>query len=137
VGDVMCARVETFVGDRVVSNEHIAIEKDKITRQAMLGFRPEPPVTLLQLPPKKGDEWTIDSKIGTETMKGKGVVDEEEVEVPAGKFKATKVTIDIETNGMKIKSVCWYAEKTGMVKQFVDLAGNQVTLELEKIVAPK
>lgn len=140
IGEVMCARLETSTAGKdakVVSNEHVAVTDAAVERHATLGFQPDPPVILLKLPAKKGDKWEIDSKVGNETIKGTAEVDEEEVKVKAGTYKTFKVTTDVTTGGMQIKSVCWYAKDVGMVKQDLTFAGNEVKLELEEYTAGK
>lgn len=136
VGETMCAHIETRLNDRVVANEDIAIGKSTVERHAFSGFRPEPPVVLAKFPLKEGDEWLIDSKIGGEEMKGKAVVEKESITVKAGKFETFKVRMEVESNGMTIRSESWYAKGVGMVKQYMDLAGTELTIELEKVVLP-
>jgi hypothetical protein len=67
------------------------------------------PSHFLRLPAKKGDTWTAGKNSYT-------VGEMEEVEVPAGKFKAIPVTNDAELNGQKMKATAWYAPGVGMVK---------------------
>lgn len=135
VGDVLCARLDTLSGDKVVSNEHVTITKNGVERHATLGFRPEPPVLLLKFPLKDKDEWDIDSKVGEETIKGKANVEKEELKIGDKTYDTFKVTTDVKTGTMQIKSVCWYAKDVGMVKQNLNFAGNEVKLELEEFKA--
>jgi hypothetical protein len=68
------------------------------------------PVPLLKLPARPGDTWKTAS--GTATV-GK----EEEIEVPAGKFKAIPVTTERETAGRTVKTTTWLAPDVGVVKR--------------------
>lgn len=136
VGDVLCARLDTLSGDKVVSNEHVTITRSGVERHATLGFRPEPPVLLLKFPLKDKDEWEIDSKVGEETIKGTAKVEKESLTIGEKKYDDVyKVTTDVKTGAMQIKSICWYAKDVGMVKQNLNFAGNEVKLELEEFKA--
>ncbi|HKS16180.1 MAG TPA: hypothetical protein VJU16_02655 [Planctomycetota bacterium] len=76
------------------------------------------PFVRLKLPPAAGDTWEWKGDIGKEkataTFKNEG---EEEVTVPAGKFKAWKVTATVEIAGVKHVGSNWFAPGVGIVKQ--------------------
>lgn len=58
--------------------------------------------------------------------------DEEEVETPAGKFKARKVSSLVKAPGTTVTSTVWYAKGTGAVKilHLVEVGGTKVEEEL-------
>lgn len=66
------------------------------------------PIWLLKSRVRSGDSWDVGDEKRT-------VIDPEEIEVPAGKFKALKVTW--ETQGGKFTS--WYAPNVGELKRVV------------------
>jgi hypothetical protein len=92
------------------------------------------PVPVLKLPAKVGDSWS-----SSESAEGKATVSsthrvaalDEEVEVPAGKFKAIRLetTIDIDGRMLK-KTTTWYAPGVGMVKT-VDSGETERTVVLK------
>lgn len=67
----------------------------------------DPPTCLLKLPAKPGDTWT--DKVVNYT-----VVGEEEVEVPAGKFKAIRLRGGYDNSDAVLNK--WYAQGVGLVK---------------------
>jgi hypothetical protein len=132
----MSARIEASGGSiKGPLSENIVIKADGIFRVAAVDKKVEPPVKLLGLPPKKGDSWKIDAKIGSEKLEGKfesGEVDE--VKVPAGTYKnvVTVTGSDIDANGVKMSMTYYFAKEVGMVKQSLKIAGQEIVLELEK-----
>jgi hypothetical protein len=131
-------KVETLVDDKSVAAEHVLVKEDGVYRTSINGQKPDAPVLFLKLPPKKGDSWTVDTKIQGQDIKGKFTTDEEEVTVPAGKYKTFKVTgKDFQIAGMKTDITYWFAEKVGIVKLSFGVAGTSATLELEKFVEGK
>jgi hypothetical protein len=74
--------------------------------------------TLLKLPYKEGTTWTtIDEKLGDKVTYAYTVGKQEEVEVPAGKYKAIAVEVVIEQLGGETKKVTsWYAAGIGLIK---------------------
>ena len=92
----------------------------------------DPPVTFLKLDAKPGDGWDVDSAAGGLKLKGRFTLKgEEEVEVPAGKFKALRVESDMMVNGRPFKATAWYVREVGMVKS----VNPSRTLELKSISA--
>jgi hypothetical protein len=82
----------------------IAVTSQGLLRVAVNGKPRETPTLLLKTPPKVGTKWHV-GKAQYEVMK------EEEVEVPAGKFKAVRVELrDGEV------STIWFAPNVGVVK---------------------
>ena len=143
VGDVNCALLETTRDDQVLAAEHIGVKADGIYRYTIGPFKPDPPFRILKLPAKKGDTWQVDTKIGAQEIKGSFSVTEEEVTVPAGKYKALSVvskgleTPDGNGNMVKLVFKFWFAEKAGMVKQTVQIGDRpEVAIELEKMDLP-
>ena len=135
VGEVRCARVELFIDDKSTASELIAVTGDGVYRYAFDGKEARPPVRFLKLPPKKGDAWKVDSEIGKDKEKLQGTfkMGEEEVTVPAGKFKVvTSSAQDLDANNLKLSVTYYFAEKVGMVKQVIEVAGQRIVIELEK-----
>jgi hypothetical protein len=139
VGDVMCARIEVSVGDKVTNTEHISVEKDGVYRHSIGEKTFKPAVCILKLPVKKGDTWKVDSKAGEEPVKFEYTADEEEIQVPAGKYKAivTKTSEFESAPGTKARITVWYAKGVGMVKTAMKDGTREGTLELEKFTPGK
>lgn len=79
----------------------------------------DPPTRLLKLPPKEGETWEVEARAtaANPSRKVKYTTGEvEEVEVPAGKFKAVRVEMEDEINGAVLRTTYWHAPGAGMVK---------------------
>ena len=137
VGDVMCAVIETIVNNNVVATEHVRADKEGVKRYMFMGQKADPPVLFLKLPYKKGDKWTVDTKVMGQATKGTFQYDEEVVDVKQGKHKTIVArSNDFEAAGQKVSTTYWFAEGVGMVKQQANIAGTDVTLELTKFEMP-
>lgn len=79
------------------------------------------PSWLLKLPHKAGNKWDyVIALPGVGKWKGKAIADgTEKVEVPAGKFEAIRVKLDITFAGDRRQTTAWYAPGVGMLKQIV------------------
>jgi len=87
-------------------------------RTSLLGTEYDEPYCILKLPLKAGESWTSQVKSDgavTSTFKYKAI-QEETVEVPAGKFKAFRIEVEIDSRGQAAKSVIWYDARVGAVK---------------------
>jgi DUF3108-like len=83
------------------------------------GIDHDPPITLVKLPAKAGAEWDSTPKaarLGAVSGHKSKVVGEEEVEVPAGKFKAIRVDSIISLSGERYTVSQWYVPGVGLVK---------------------
>jgi hypothetical protein len=130
--------VETSVGGKVVATEKILVKDDGIYRTEFNMQKPDNPIKILKLPPKKDDSWDVDSKIAGNPLKGKFMTGEEEVTVPAGKYKATFVEgKDIDIGVGKLTAKTWYVEKVGIVKIVMTVMGQTTELELAKFEEAK
>ena len=135
MSDLKCAKIEMTVEGNVIGNQHIAVGSEGLVRVAYNGQKIEKPLLFLKLPPKAGESWNIDTKITgqtTDTIKGKFVAGEEEIEVPAGKYKTVTSTGDFEINGQPAKFAYWFAENVGIVKLTIDSGSTHLNLELQK-----
>jgi hypothetical protein len=138
VGDVTCALVETVANDRVVATEHVSVQKEGLFRHTMAGQKADPAVLFLKLPPKKGDTWKVTSKVAGQDVKATYESGEEEITVPAGKYKTVVTrTKEFQVGDQKLAATIWYAKNVGMVKTIMTVAGNDVTIELEKFEPAK
>lgn len=101
----------------------------------------EPPAPLLRLPAKAGDtwKWEAEKKEGAPAQKTTyKVIGEEEIEVPAGKFKAIRVEQTTETNGRTARYEEWYAPRVGLVKKvFHHLGTTKQVQELKSLTIEK
>lgn len=127
-------RLETTAKERVVATEHLSVNDKGIFRDRMNGGEITPPICLLKFPIKKNDSWKTESMSGKEKLKVACKSDEEEIEVPAGKFKTVKVIIDAEVAGagILVSTTYWFAPGIGMVKQHVNINSMQFSILLEK-----
>jgi len=95
----------------------------------------DPPRPLLRLAAKAGDTWDWEAAPveGFQSRKYKfKVIGDEEVEVPAGKFKAILVEHETEVNGKNAKFEEWYAPKVGLVKKvYHHLGATKQVMELK------
>jgi hypothetical protein len=85
----------------------------------------------------KGESWDIDSKIPGTTVKGKFLAGEDEIDVPAGKFKCATSSGDLQINGQPAKFGYWFAPNVGIVKLTIAAAGMDLTWELQKFEPAK
>ncbi|HVK10199.1 MAG TPA: hypothetical protein VM597_15640 [Gemmataceae bacterium] len=100
------------------------------------------PVPVLKLPAKVGDSWSPSQTAPgglaaaaslTYTV---GAADEE-VEVPAGKFKCIRIDGAADLGGRTMKMTAWYAPGVGMVKTTTDTgAGGQERVVVLKAFQP-
>ena len=100
------------------SLSRVKVTDQGLFRMSNLGTTYDPPYCILKFPVRPGQAWTSEVTTGgavRTTFKYK-VVQEEDVEVPAGKFRAARLEVDIETRGQARKSVIWYAPRVGIVK---------------------
>ena len=99
---------------------------------------------MLKLPAKEGDSWSYESGGGDGPIAHKTtytVGKEEEVEVPAGKFKAIRVDkelkYDIGNGPTTIKTSSWYATKVGLIKSVTNPGATQTTMVLKSFTPGK
>jgi hypothetical protein len=128
------AKLELIVAGKTVSHEHVAVTKDGVVRYTFEGKEAKPPIKFLEVPPKADAKWAVESKVDGQPLKGEfRAGKEEEVKVPAGTYKAVTVSgKDIDANGIKLNLTYYFAEKVGMVKQVIELAGQKIIIELER-----
>lgn len=133
VAGTPCARLELIVDGKTISHEHISVAKDALVRFSYEGKEAKPPIKFLELPPKKGASWKVESRIDGQPLKGTFKTDELDVKVPAGSYKAFSVSgQDLEANGVKLSLTYYFAERVGLVKEVVEMAGQKINIELEK-----
>ena len=92
---------------------------DGVFRISNGSFIYDPPYRLLKLPAKEGEKWESVSPAMGGAPKyvfkfTSGT--EEEVEIPAGKFKAIRVEAEEETNGLVTRTTYWFAVGLGAIK---------------------
>jgi hypothetical protein len=90
----------------------------------------DPPTPLLKLPAKAGDTWEVKStenKLGSVTGHTSKVIGEEDVQVPAGKFKTIRVDSIYSLSGEQSIVSQWFAPDVGLVKM-VNGGGSRTTV---------
>lgn len=88
------------------------------------------PGVLLKTPARPGDTWT---RAGYTFTVGK----EEEVKVPAGKYKAIPIAIERDLTGPEVKWTEWFAPEVGMVKSVKSGFGTEETIVLKSFTPGK
>ncbi|MBA4062269.1 MAG: hypothetical protein C0501_00920 [Isosphaera sp.] len=135
-----CTQVDTLVNGKVVASELYAFKADGVYRVKVKEDKIEPPVKVLQVPVKKDASWEVNSKVGTQTVKGTFRVkaEAEDVDTPAGKFKAVLVEgTDLDVAGTKTTVRTWFVKDKGVVKLSYKVQdASDAVLELTKLDAP-
>ncbi|MBY0460265.1 MAG: hypothetical protein K2V38_23360, partial [Gemmataceae bacterium] len=96
----------------------------------------DPPVLVLPRAIKKDATWEVNSKVGTQTIKGtmKLVDDKNKIKIGETEFEAVFVEgKDLDIAGAKTTIRLWFDKTRGLVKQeFVLQSNDVVKLELSK-----
>lgn len=109
--------------------EQVAVLPDGIYRFSSAGKAIKPPLPFL----KKEQSWECDATTNDTPIKGTFLRGEDEISVPAGKFKtitasASKLQIGEQTMSVKY----WFAPNYGIVKQYLKVNNYDVVLELQE-----
>jgi hypothetical protein len=137
VGDAKVVTVGRRDGQAESGVRMVAVTDRGISIPRADGTDRDPPQFVLKTPVKVKESWEVvvrrDKVFATAT-----VIGVEEVEVPAGKFKAVRVDLDIteRVRDREIKSTqsCWYAVGVGLVKTAV---GDETICVLKSFAAGK
>jgi hypothetical protein len=122
IGEVEAFVLTTEMGDSKSEREFIVSDATgiRMLRQAS-GDRVTdyaPPFVRLKLPAAKGDTWEWKGDVGKEKASVTFTNDgEEEITVPAGKYKAWKISAVMEIGGVKHTGSNWFAPGVGLVRQ--------------------
>jgi hypothetical protein len=96
------------------AKSQVKITEQGIFRMAAQGQKFDPPYHILKTPLKVGSSWSTEVRSSGTTFKYK-VTKEEEIEVPAGKFKTFRLDVEIESGGSG-QATIWYAPRVGIVR---------------------
>jgi hypothetical protein len=122
----------------MTATEHLRSGDDGVFRYRFNGQPASKPVCVIKYPVKAGDTWQDETEIGGQKVKMSCKVgNEEEVAVPAGKFKTMPVYVQADLGGLNMNTTFWFAANVGIVKQVVEFMGQKVTQSLEKYEAAK
>lgn len=122
-------------GDTLSSTFVVEVSKRRVSLVADKGKDLPAPEVMLVLPAKVGHTWTRKSfgNRDAENTIGK----EEEITVPAGKFKAIPVTYKVANrDGENTTATTWYAPDVGVVKNVLKFGDTERTKVLKSITVP-
>jgi hypothetical protein len=133
---------------REVKGDRRAMSKvevsDKGVTQLSGPFPFKPPHPVVKLPVKPGEQWTHVSESGDGPAGTKSihtVAKEEEIEVPAGKFKAVRMDVELTFVGGRgettIRVSRWYAPGVGLVKSVQGTGGTESVIVLKSFTPGK
>jgi len=130
--------IERNLGGKSALPSQFSISEKGVSRIATSGRVLPVPIPLLNLTTKPGDTWTYEPDTGgggparmTTYRMGK----EEDVEVPAGKFKAVRVESEQQLGANVYKATLWYAPGVGLVKS-VSISGDTERTQVLKSYTP-
>ncbi len=134
IDDQKMARVETVMNNNIAASEHLISTPAGVFRTRFNGSDVSPPICLLKLPVKVGDEWKDTNKIGNDQLKTTCKVEAAEtIEVPAGKFDTLRVNVSAQVGDQTVETIYWFAANTGVVKQSFNAGDMKLYIELESI----
>jgi hypothetical protein len=140
-------QVDTFAGKEAKPgeaklSEWFVVRADGVYRTRIKDDKLDPPVKVLPLPIKKDTAWDVNSKLGTQVIKGSFRVKSEKEKV---KIKPAGATSEVEYDavlvegenmdiaGTKTTVRVWFAKDRWIIKEEVSVVGgDKVTLELLK-----
>jgi hypothetical protein len=129
-------QVDTVVGKETKTTEWYVVRSDGVYRTQVKDDKIDPPVKVLPTPIKEGASWEVNSKLGTQSLKGtlKVMSTKADVTVPAGKFATVFVEgKDVDVAGAKTTVRIWFAKDRGIVKEeFILQGGEKLLLELKE-----
>lgn len=127
---------DTVVGKEAKTSEMFVVRADGVYRTKVKDDKLDPYVKILPLPVKEGTSWDVNSKLGTQTVKGtlKVVKDKEKIKIQGTDFETVVVEgKDLDIAGAKTSVKIWFAKGVGIVREEFKLqTGDTVTLELAK-----
>jgi hypothetical protein len=140
----LCARIETFYDDRVVSFEHVAVRSDGVYRVAVGGTPIEPAVKIISLPAKPGAKWHVASSIAGQAVRGEFVSSEGSFHLrsPRGDQDQTLKTYRVsgehfQAGGESVSFTYDFVPQFGKVRQTAKAHGLETTLELREMSTPQ
>lgn len=130
------------VGGEAHPYEEVEVSEKGVVMHVSLRQKVDPLLPLLQLPAKPGNSWEYQPKAtpGREFPKTKHTVGkEEDVEVPAGKFKAIRLELDQDRKDGKnpVRQTEWHAPRVGMVKKVTVWDGGETVWALKSFTPGK
>jgi hypothetical protein len=134
IGGKDLARLEVLAnGRKLPATEYLQRTERGVFRVRMNNVEITPPICLIKYPLKEGQSWGGETATGEQRMKvecseGKS----EEINVPAGKYRAVPCTVVVIAGGAKFTNVFWFAEDVGIVKQRTEIGPQVVVMELTK-----
>jgi hypothetical protein len=135
-------KLTTVSGDVVSKTELVTVNDHGVVCLARSGTdgkiaKLDPPETVISAPLKSGASWDLDGEVlGNKIHQHFTVVGEENVTVPAGRFRAFHFQCE-DSSLMSIKLDRWFVPGTGLVRETTVVRGpgvlQRVTVELRKI----
>ncbi|MFO0803801.1 MAG: hypothetical protein U0791_11865 [Gemmataceae bacterium] len=135
-----CVKVDTMVGGQVKASELYSVKADGVYRAKVKEDKVDPAVRILQLPAKKGDSWKIDSKVGTQSVKGEFKLVDDKVKVKVGATEYDAVLVEgkeLDIAGTKTSVSQWFVAGKGIVKLSYKIQDTEATLELKEYTEGK
>jgi hypothetical protein len=137
IREVDCFRLDASVKGQIVATEHLRTTAEGVFRYRMDREDVVPPLCVCRYPVKPGDAWTTDYKLGTRGAKADFKSDFEAITVPAGKYKAAVVKLEMTEADSKLRATHWYAPNAGLVKLQFEQGKQVIVMELEKFEPAK
>ncbi|MCS6866621.1 MAG: hypothetical protein RMJ56_02830 [Gemmataceae bacterium] len=132
-------QVDTIVGKEPKTSEWYVVRSDGIYRTKVKDDKIEPPIKVVPLPIKKDETWKVESKLGTQSIKGtlKIVNDKEKIKVQGTEYETVLIEgKDVDVAGAKTTLRIWLAKDRGIVKEeFLLQGGETLLLELKSYTA--
>jgi hypothetical protein len=135
ISGVMCARIETMGGGKIVGTDHISVTKNGIFRYTLNDDEASDPIQLLKLPAGNSEEWSIDSHCKNGSLSGKANVKPDSVTVPAGSYQALVVKSSIQLLGQNVTCTNYFVKDVGIARIQLSAASSSVNLDLESFLA--
>ncbi len=140
VGDQEGFKFDTAVGGQVKQSEVYYVNSGGVYRAKVGDKKIEPAVKILALPAKKDTTWDVDSKVGTEGIKGKFKVTDDKAKVKIAGSDVEAVLVegaDFEIAQTKTVIKQWFAPGKGIVKVEYTIQGTTTTMELKDYAEKK
>jgi hypothetical protein len=133
-------KFDTAVGGAVKQSEVYLVKADGVYRAKVGDKKIEPPVKVLALPAKKDTTWDVDSKVGTEAIKGKFKVTDEKAKIKMGTTEYEAVAVEgpeFEIAMTKTAIKQWFVPGKGIVKVEYTIGTATTTMELKEFTEKK